>query len=130
MLHELEDEAVGARNIRIKRIYDGFTPSDGFRVLVDRLWPRGLRKEQAAVDLWARELAPSTELRKWFGHEPKRWQEFRRRYLAELREHADQVDDLWRQAARRRVTLLYGAKDRQFNQAVVLKEFLLSLPRL
>jgi uncharacterized protein YeaO (DUF488 family) len=93
-------------------------------VLVDRIWPRGISKRDAAVDEWLRELAPSTDLRKWFGHDPKRWPEFRKRYRTELRQHRSQLDALRRLAARRRVTLLYGARDRQFNQAVVLKEVL------
>jgi uncharacterized protein YeaO (DUF488 family) len=111
-------------NIRIKRIYDAPARSDGWRVLVDRIWPRGVKKQDAALDDWLRELAPSPGLRKWFGHEPKRWPEFRKRYRAELRKHASELQTLRQRAARKRVTLLYGAKDQQFNQAVVLEEML------
>jgi uncharacterized protein YeaO (DUF488 family) len=108
--------------VRIKRIYDAPERSDGLRVLVDRVWPRGVTKREAAVDDWVRELAPSTGLRKWFAHDPKRWSRFRRRYRAELREHALQLHALRRLAARQRVTLVYSAKDSQMNQAVVLQE--------
>jgi uncharacterized protein YeaO (DUF488 family) len=109
-------------DIRIKRIYDDPMPTDGFRVLVDRIWPRGITKREANLDAWLRELAPSTELRKWFGHDPKRWPAFRERYRLELRERASELVTLRHRAERGRVTLLYGAKDPQFNQAVVLAE--------
>jgi uncharacterized protein YeaO (DUF488 family) len=109
-------------DVRIKRIYDEPERSDGFRVLVDRVWPRGVTKRAAAVDVWLRELAPSTGLRKWFGHDPRRWSQFRRRYRMELREHALQLNALRWLAARQRVTLVYSAKDSQMNQAVVLHE--------
>lgn len=111
-------------NIRVKRIYDAPARSDGWRVLVDRIWPRGIKKEDAALDEWLREIAPSTELRKWFAHDPKRWPEFRKRYRTELRKHAHELHALRQRAARKRVTLLYGTKDRQLNQAVVLEEML------
>jgi uncharacterized protein YeaO (DUF488 family) len=113
-------------DIRIKRIYDAPARSDGWRVLVDRIWPRGISKDSAAVDEWLREIAPSTELRKWFAHDPQRWTEFRRRYRAELRGRTSELNALRQRAARRRVTLLYGARDTQFNQAVVLEETLRS----
>ena len=109
-------------DVRIKRIYDEPERSDGVRLLVDRVWPRGVKKRDAALDDWLRELAPSSELRRWFGHDPKRWSEFRTRYRAELRQHVPRLDALRRRAARERVTLLYGAKDTQRNQAVVLQE--------
>jgi uncharacterized protein YeaO (DUF488 family) len=110
--------------IQIKRIYDAPDQSDGVRVLVDRLWPRGVTKKAAALDFWMKELAPSTELRKWFGHDPARWEGFRQRYRRELREHAKELDVLKAQAAKRRVTLLYGARDTKHNEAVVLQEAL------
>jgi uncharacterized protein YeaO (DUF488 family) len=108
--------------VHIKRIYDEPERSDGLRVLVDRVWPRGVTKREAAVDDWLRELAPSTGLRKWFGHDPRRWSRFRRRYRVELCERASQLNALRRVAARQRVTLVYSAKDSQMNQAVVLQE--------
>lgn len=110
--------------IRIKRVYEGLDPKDGHRVLVDRLWPRGLSKDAAHVDDWMKELAPSDELRRWFGHEPERFAEFRRRYREELkREPArSQLAELARRAARETVTLLFGAKDVEHNNAVVLSE--------
>jgi uncharacterized protein YeaO (DUF488 family) len=110
--------------IQIKRIYDAPDQSDGVRVLVDRLWPRGVTKKAAALDFWMKELAPSTELRKWFGHDPARWEGFRQRYRRELREHAKELDVLKAQAAKRRVTLLYGARDTKHNEAVVLRDAL------
>ena len=110
--------------VQIKRIYDAPEKSDGVRVLVDRLWPRGITKKAAALDLWMKELAPSTELRKWFNHDPERWEGFRQRYRRELREHAKELDVLKAQAAKRRVTLLYGARDTEHNEAVVLQEAL------
>ena len=94
------------------------------RVLVDRLWPRGLRKSDAAIDRWLKELAPSTELRKWFGHDPARWEEFRRRYRAELSDKCALIDELRKLARDRPVTLLFAAHDEQHNQAVVLRELL------
>ncbi len=121
-MHELEPAPIRGRSVQIKRIYDERSPSDGYRVLVDRLWPRGIRKEDAAIDDWQRELAPSTQLREWFSHDPDRWLEFRRRYRAELRQHTAQVNALRQRAVRRRLTLLYSARDTMFNQAVVLKE--------
>lgn len=110
--------------IKLKRAYDPPDEQDGFRVLVDRLWPRGVSKEEAHLDLWMKEIAPSTDLRKWFDHDPKKWDEFRRRYEREL---ADKEDDLalLREKARDGVlTLVYGAKDTEHNQAVVLEGYL------
>lgn len=121
-MHGWQPASGGDRDVHIKRIYDEPARSDGCRVLVDRIWPRGISKRDAALDEWLRELAPSTELRKWFDHDPKRWLEFRKRYRTELGQRASQLDALRHLAAHRRVTLLYGARDRRFNQAVVLKE--------
>ena len=111
-------------SIQLKRAYDPVEPDDGFRVLIDRLWPRGVSKEEAAIDLWLKEIAPSTALRKWFGHDPAKWPEFRERYLREIESHPDAVAELRKQARQGRVTLVYGAKDREHNDAVVLKEYL------
>ncbi len=111
-------------DIRIKRAYLPPAPEDGVRLLVDRLWPRGLAKPQAAIDRWLKELAPSTELRRWFGHDPARWEEFRRRYRAELAGQAALLDEVRALARRGPVTLVYGAHDEEHNQAVVLREVL------
>lgn len=110
--------------VRLKRVYDPASPSDGYRVLVDRLWPRGLRREAAQLDEWARELAPSSELRRWFGHDPGRFDEFRRRYTAELAAHDGKLRELRRRARNGPLTLVYGARDRDHNDAVVLAEIL------
>lgn len=110
--------------VRLKRIYEPPDPSDGYRVLVDRVWPRGVSKDKAAVDEWAKELAPSTELRKWFGHDPERFREFRTRYRRELARSAEALAALRKRSKRQRVTLVYSAKDEQHNQAVVLREYL------
>ena len=106
--------------LRIKRVYEPQTRSDGRRILVDRLWPRGLSKKKAAVDDWIKDIAPSAKLRRWFGHDPRRWPEFRRRYRHELRAHADLMRALTARASRGNVTLVYGARDEQHNDAVVL----------
>jgi uncharacterized protein YeaO (DUF488 family) len=108
----------------VKRIYDEPADDDGYRVLVDRLWPRGLSKDHAHIDEWIKDLGPSTELRKWFGHEVDKWPEFRTRYRAELAELADLWQPLVERAATGTVTLLFGARDSEHNQAVVLQEFL------
>jgi len=105
-------------------------PLDGYRVLVDRLWPRGVSRERAKLDEWDKELAPSTELRKWFGHEPSRFEEFRRRYIEELRGQRPRVTTLRRRARAGTLTLVYGARDSEHNEAVVLAEVLRrGLPR-
>jgi|SRR5215469_13212451 len=109
---------------KLKRVYEEPDAKDGQRVLVDRLWPRGLTKEKARVDVWLKNIAPSTELRKWFGHDPAKWTEFKRRYRAELKENAEQVALLEAEVRKGPVTLLYGAKDDQHNDAVVLLEWL------
>lgn len=111
--------------VRVKRAYEPAARSDGFRVLVDRVWPRGVRKEDLHVKIWAKEIAPSTALRKWFGHDPKRWAEFRRRYLAELKDPSivgeiRRIVDAAKDAST--ITLVYSAKDVEHNQAVVLKQ--------
>jgi uncharacterized protein YeaO (DUF488 family) len=116
--------AVRAEDIRLKRVYGPPAPEDGVRILVDRLWPRGLSKEKAAVDHWMKEIAPSAELRKWFGHDPGRWAEFRRRYMEELRQHTALLEQIRELASERKVTLLFGAHDRDHNDAVVLAEVL------
>jgi uncharacterized protein YeaO (DUF488 family) len=113
-------------DIRLKRAYEPATEGDGTRILVDRLWPRGVTKADAAIDRWFRDLAPSSELRKWFGHDPARWQEFQRRYTAELRQHRELLDELRRLASEGRLTLVYGARDEKHNDAVVLKDVLQS----
>ena len=111
-----------ARDVQIKRIYDPAEPADGYRVLIDRLWPRGVSKARAELDEWARELAPSDELRRWFGHVPERFPEFRARYIEELRGQADRIAELAGRAGRGRLTILYGARDREHNDAVVVAE--------
>jgi uncharacterized protein YeaO (DUF488 family) len=122
--HKSRKSAAGARTIRIKRVYDPPARGDGFRVLVDRLWPRGLKKDAAPLDAWAKEIAPSGELRKWFGHDPQRWKEFRARYKAELRDHEPELEGLRHRATQRPVTLLCAAQDPEHNHAIVLKEVL------
>jgi uncharacterized protein YeaO (DUF488 family) len=111
-------------SVQTKRVYDKPDKTDGRRVLVDRVWPRGLTKEEARIDDWLKEIAPSTRLRKWFGHDPARWKEFKRRYAAELRAQRDAVEQLAQKAKGRTVTFLFGAKDVEHNNAVALKEFL------
>ena len=110
--------------IQIKRVYEEPKESDGTRILVDRLWPRGLTKERARVDVWLKEIAPSNELRKWFAHDPKKWMEFQARYKDELKAHAEQLTQLKQEAGKGPVTLLYGAHDEEHNQAVVLEKML------
>ena len=108
----------------IRRAYDEPTNNDGYRVLVDRVWPRGVSKEDAQLDEWCKQIAPSTELRKWFGHDPERWDEFRSRYQGELEDRDDLVDALVERTTDGRVTLVFGAKDTDHNQAVVLAELI------
>jgi uncharacterized protein YeaO (DUF488 family) len=110
--------------IRIKRIYEPAEQKDGYRGLVDRLWPRGLSKEKARIDLWLRDVAPSSALRIWFGHDPERWLEFRARYHAELRRNSKALAPLDERAKQGALTLLYSARDERFNQAVALKAYL------
>jgi uncharacterized protein YeaO (DUF488 family) len=111
-------------SIAIKRVYEPVSATDGYRILVDRLWPRGLSKDHAAVDLWLKAIAPSTELRQWFGHAPVKWPEFRRKYFAELADHAEELAQIRALAKRRRVTLVYGARETEYNDAVAILEFL------
>ncbi len=110
--------------IRLKRIYEPPSENDGTRILVERLWPRGVSKEKAAVDLWLKEVAPSPELRKWYGHEPSRWEEFRRRYRAEIEVNVEVLSELKRWLKDGPVTFVYAAKDESHNSAILLKEFL------
>jgi len=108
--------------VKIKRVYDPVEKSDGFRILVDRLWPRGLAKASASVDLWMKEVAPSTDLRKWFGHDPARWEGFQKKYISELRSKQAEIIQLKELEKEKGViTLLFGAKDGRYNQAVVLQ---------
>ena len=110
--------------IKLKRVYENPSPKDGLRVLVERLWPRGLTKERAAVDLWLKDVAPSAELRKWFGHDPARWEQFQERYRQELREKKDAVQLLRQKGKEGTVTLVYAARDEDHNGALALKRFL------
>src|SRR5262245_58168728 len=110
--------------LKLKRIYEKPSRRDGLRILVERLWPRGLTKKAAGVDLWLKEVAPSTQLRRWFGHDPQRWREFQKRYRKELRTHPGEIDLLQQKSRKATVTLVYGARDQEHNAAVVLKKFL------
>lgn len=110
--------------VRLKRAYEPPDADDGYRILIDRLWPRGVSKEEVRLDEWARELGPSTELRKWFGHQPVRFDEFRRRYAAELAAQDEKLRELRRRAREGTLTLVYGARDTEHNDAVVLAEVL------
>lgn len=110
--------------IRVKRAYDDPSPLDGQRVLVERLWPRGVTRERACLDLWLKEAAPSAELRRWFGHDPAKWPEFQRRYREELRHRPQEVAELKSLAAAGPVTLVYGSRDTEHNAALVLKDYI------
>lgn len=110
--------------LKIKRVYEKPAKEDGTRILVDRLWPRGLTKEKAGIDLWLKEIAPGTALRKWFGHDPGKWKEFQKRYHQELKKNKEQVLILTEEQKKGVVTLVYGAKDQEHNEALVLKEWL------
>jgi uncharacterized protein YeaO (DUF488 family) len=110
--------------IRIKRVYDPVSPDDGRRILVDRLWPRGVKKEAARIDEWLKEIAPSDELRKWFSHDPAKWPEFRNRYRKELKVNAQLLEHLREETKKGKVTLLFSAKDSEHNNAAVLKNIL------
>ena len=112
--------------VKIKRVYEPPDERDGKRILVDRLWPRGLSKQSAKIDLWLKDIAPSTQLRTWFGHDPGKWVDFQKRYRAELREDHEALAILKSEVAQGPVTLLYGAKDEEHNQAVVLQNILSS----
>lgn len=110
--------------LHIKRVYESKDDGDGKRILVDRLWPRGLGKKDAHVDVWSKDVAPSPGLRRWFGHDPEKWSEFRRRYRDELENNRDAVDALRKEIGKSTATLLYGARDEEHNHAIVLRDFL------
>lgn len=116
---------IRADNVKVKRAYESPAHDDGTRILIDRLWPRGVKKVDAALDQWAKDLAPSTALRKWFGHDPARWPEFCVRYAQEVRQHGDQIKQLRALARQRPITLVYSAHDEVHNDAVALRDFLL-----
>jgi uncharacterized protein YeaO (DUF488 family) len=110
--------------IDLKRIYEAYAETDGMRVLVDRLWPRGISKEKARLDLWAKEIAPSNELRKWYGHQPSLWPEFKRRYAAELDAQQENVDELVERIKDKHVTFVYSSREEKLNNAAALREYL------
>jgi uncharacterized protein YeaO (DUF488 family) len=112
-------------NVKLKRAYEPPAADDGTRILIDRLWPRGITKERAAIDQWMKDISPSTELRKWFGHDPARWDELRRRYAQEVRQNADLIDQLRSFARQGAITLVYSARDEKHNDAVELRELIL-----
>ena len=114
----------GQSRVQLKRAYDPPSPRDGTRILVDRLWPRGVKKAKARIDLWVKDAAPSTALRQWFGHDPARWREFRRRYRVELKRQPEVMAQLRTLARQGRITLVFGARDERRNQAVVLSGLL------
>ena len=109
---------------KIKRVYEPYDKSDGTRILIDRLWARGLTKEKAKFDLWLKDIAPSADLRKWFGHDPAKWEEFKKRYFMELKNKTDLINAIKDKLKEGTVTLVYGAKDKKHNDAVALKEYL------
>jgi uncharacterized protein YeaO (DUF488 family) len=119
---------IAAGNVRLKRAYEPPSEDDGRRILVDRLWPRGISKAEAALAEWMKELSPSTGLRKWFGHDPERWETFRRRYAAEIRGRAEDLARLRTLARSRRITLVYSARDEAHNDAIVLRDVILGRP--
>ena len=110
--------------MKIKRVYDKPAKSDGYRVLIDRIWPRGLTKSDARIDEWLKEIAPSTGLRKWFNHDPAKWEQFKKKYAAELKEHREELEKLARESRKRTVTFVFGAKDTAHSNAMALKEYL------
>jgi uncharacterized protein YeaO (DUF488 family) len=116
---------IPADRVKLKRAYEPATASDGTRILIDRLWPRGVKKSDAAIDQWVKDIAPSTALRKWFGHAPERWAEFRRRYAAEVHQHPEQLSTLRIMARQGPITLVFSAQDELHNDAVALRDFLL-----
>ena len=122
---EQTNKKVPATNVLLKRAYEPPGPQDGARILVDRLWPRGLSKEAAALDQWMRDVAPSTETRKWFAHDPARWEEFCSRYRDELHRNRDLINELRDLARKGRITLVYAARDEIHNDAVVLRDLIL-----
>ena len=110
------------KELKIKRVYEAPSLDDGVRILVDRLWPRGIKKEDAHIDFWDKEIAPSTELREWFGHKPELFEEFSKKNMQELKNHEDRLKEIKEMLKTKNVTLVYGAKDTKDNQAVVLKK--------
>ncbi|SFK18226.1 Uncharacterized conserved protein YeaO, DUF488 family [Nitrosomonas aestuarii] len=113
--------------VRIKRVYETPEQADGHRILVDRLWPRGLSKQKAKVDVWIKEIAPSTELRRWYGHDPNKWAEFKNRYIAELKANPDPVETVLSEIREGIVTFLYSAKETRMNNAFVLRDYIASI---
>ena len=116
---------VSAGNVKLKRAYEPPTADDGTRILIDRLWPRGVTKERAAIDQWMKDISPSTKLRQWFGHDPSRWDEFRRRYATEVHQHPELLDQLRSLARKGPITLVYSASDEVHNDAVALRHVIL-----
>lgn len=116
---------IPSENVRLKRAYEPASSSDGMRVLIDRLWPRGVKKADAKIDEWMKDIAPSSELRKWFGHDPARWPEFRKRYAAEIKEHPEPLQRLRALAREGTLTLVFSASDEEHNNAVVLRDMIL-----
>ena len=112
------------KSVKIKRVYERLSPDDGKRILVDRLWPRGLKKEEAHIDEWLKDIAPSDELRRWFSHDPSKWHEFKDRYKRELQGKKEEIERIRMEAEKGKVTLLFSAKDMEHNNAVILKEVL------
>jgi uncharacterized protein YeaO (DUF488 family) len=110
--------------IKLKRVYETPSGDDGRRLLVERLWPRGIKKEKAGVDEWVKEIAPSTDLRKWYNHDVEKWPEFKRRYIDELKQQTEQIEEIRKQAKGKTVTFVYAAHDTEHNSAVVLKEYI------
>jgi uncharacterized protein YeaO (DUF488 family) len=124
MLRKRAKEGMGDMKIGIKRVYEKPAKQDGFRILVDRLWPRGLTKEKAKIDFWPKSLAPSTELRLWYGHDPGKWDEFKSRYYKELQADPETLRELSARLRRGPATFLYGSKEERLNNAVALREYL------
>jgi uncharacterized protein YeaO (DUF488 family) len=110
--------------IKIKRAYESPSDNDGYRILVDRLWPRGISKDTAKVEFWPKELAPSTELRRWYGHDPEKWSEFKSRYFAELDDNPELVNEVLEYVRKGTVTFVYSSKEQRLNNAVALKEYI------
>lgn len=111
-------------NIKLKRVYDEISDDDGFRILVDRLWPRGVKKSDAGINMWLKDVAPSDNLRKWFKHDRGKWEKFRQLYIEELEDKKNRIEEVIESVNDDTITLVFAAKDRQYNQAVVLKEFI------
>jgi uncharacterized protein YeaO (DUF488 family) len=126
----LMSKKITASNVKLKRAYERPAAGDGTRILIDRLWPRGVKKVNAAIDQWAKDIAPSTTLRKWFDHDPARWQEFRSRYAAEVYEHPEQLKRLRALARQGPITLVFSAHDEVHNDAVALRDFLLGRQKI